>query len=84
MAGDWVLSARTAAREAGRDPDAIEITVSPGSWQWGASADRGAMQAYAAAGVTRFVTMANEAMSDDLTVIDRFLRHYQDEILAGL
>jgi probable F420-dependent oxidoreductase len=79
-----VETMHAAAREAGRDPDAIEITVAPGSWQWGASADRGAMQAYAAAGVTRFVTMANEAMSDDLTVIDRFLRHYREEILAGL
>jgi probable F420-dependent oxidoreductase len=75
---------RGAAREAGRDPDAIEITVSPSSWQWGASTDLAAMKAFAAAGATRFVIMANEAMSDDLAVIETFIRRCREEILAQL
>jgi len=75
---------RATAEEIGRDPDDIEITVSPTSWRWGASTDLGVMKAYAELGVNRFVIVANEAMSTELSVIEAFIRKVREEILPRL
>ena len=75
---------RAAAIEAGRNPDDIEITVSPTSWRWGASSDIGVLRAYAASGVKRFVVVAQEAMSTELPAIEAFIRKLREEILPRL
>jgi probable F420-dependent oxidoreductase len=75
---------RAAAIEAGRDPDAIELTVSPASWKFGASFDLGAARAYAALGVTRLIVSAYEAGGSEPADIERFVKRHQDEILAKL
>jgi hypothetical protein len=75
---------REAAVEAGRDPDGIELTVSPASWKFGASRDLGIMKAYADLGVTRLIAVAHEAMSTDLGDIERFVKTCRDEVFARL
>ncbi len=75
---------RAAAREAGRDPDAIDLTFSPCSWKFGASLDLGIMRAYAALGITRLIAVAQEAMSTDIKDIERFIKTCQDTVLARL
>ena len=75
---------RAAAKEAGRDPAQIELTVSPPMWKFGASLDFGIMKAYADLGVSRFIVLPHEALSDELPAIERFIKRCQDEILARL
>jgi len=75
---------RAAAREAGRDPDQIEITVSPCAWKFGASADFGIVKAYADLGVSRIIMVTNEAMSTEVPVIERFVKKCLDEVIGRL
>jgi probable F420-dependent oxidoreductase len=75
---------RAAAREAGRDPDRIEISVSPAAWKFGASADLGIMKAYANVGVSRVIMMADEAMSTDPRAVERFVKKVLNEVVAKL
>jgi probable F420-dependent oxidoreductase len=79
-----VVTMRAAAKEAGRNPDAIELSVSPSMWKWGASMDRGIMKAYADVGVRRFVLAPQEAGSAELPDLERFIKRCQNEILARL
>jgi probable F420-dependent oxidoreductase len=71
-----------AAREAGRDPAQVELTVSPSSWKFGASLDIGIVKAYADLGVSRVIAVAHEAMSTDLGQIERFVKKCLDEVIA--
>jgi probable F420-dependent oxidoreductase len=75
---------RAAAREAGRNPDGIELTVSPTSWQFGASLDLGIVKAYADLGVSRVIAVAHEAMSTELADIERWVKQVQDRVIARL
>jgi probable F420-dependent oxidoreductase len=75
---------RTAAKEAGRDPDKIEITVSPAAWRFGASADLGIMKAYADLGVSRLIMVANEATSTELADIERYVKNILNHVIAKL
>jgi probable F420-dependent oxidoreductase len=75
---------RAAARDAGRDPDAIELSVAPSAWKFGASMDLGIMKAYADLGVSRLVITAHEAMSTDLADIERYVKKCRDEVYARL
>lgn len=74
---------KAAAKEAGRDAANIELTVSPSSWKFGASRDKGVLKAYADLGVSRVIAVAHEPMSTDIKDIERFLRETQD-IIASL
>ncbi len=73
-----------AAKEAGRDPAKIELTVSPCSWKFGASLDYGVMKAYADLGVSRLIAVAHEAMSTELNDIERFVKKCLDEVISRL
>jgi probable F420-dependent oxidoreductase len=75
---------RAAAKEAGRDPADIELTVSPTSWKFGSSLDIGVVRAYAALGVSRIIISAYEAGGSEPADIDRLIKRHQDEILAKL
>jgi probable F420-dependent oxidoreductase len=75
---------RTAAKEAGRDPDAIELTVSPSAWKFGATRDFHVVKAYADLGVTRILMLADEAMSTDVGDIERYIKTCQDEVISRL
>jgi probable F420-dependent oxidoreductase len=72
-----------AAKEAGRDPSKIELSVSPPMHKFGASLDQGIMKAYVDVGVTRFLAMPHEAMSRELPEIERFIGKCRD-LLAKL
>jgi probable F420-dependent oxidoreductase len=69
---------RQAAREAGRDPDSIELTVSPGAWRPDAWSDPGAVKAYADLGVTRLVMSAAEVPTNDVADIERLIKQRLD------
>jgi probable F420-dependent oxidoreductase len=65
---------RQAAKDAGRDPDGIELSVSPCSWKFGGSTDPGVLKAYADLGVSRVIGVTNEAMSTDIKDIERWVK----------
>ena len=75
------LVRRTAAA-AGRDPDAIEITVWPGSFAPAGTFDLDLVRAYVAAGARRLIVAAHEGSSIDPSDVARFLRRYQDDVIA--
>ena len=75
---------RRTAKEAGRDPDSIEITAWPGSWKPGGSLDHKLAAAYKAVGVTRLMISAHEAGSTDLADLERFIKKYRDEVAGPL
>ena len=75
---------RRTAVEHGRDPDAIELTVWPGSYRYGSAFDFDLAKRYADLGVTRFVVAAQEAPGDSFDDLRRFLADYQDQVLSCL
>jgi probable F420-dependent oxidoreductase len=78
---DFALRLETmgkAAREAGRDPATIELTVSPTSWKYGGSLDLGILRAYAALGVTRFIISSYEAEGREPADIERLVHRHRD------
>jgi probable F420-dependent oxidoreductase len=72
------------AKEAGRDPSKIELSVSATSWKFGASLDVGIVRAYAQLGVTRLITGAFEAGGTEPADMERFIKRVQDEVVARL
>ena len=81
---DRVARIRETAVEHGRDPDAIELTVWPGSYRHGSAHDLDLAKRYADLGVTRFVVSAQEAPGDSLDDLRRFLGDYREQVLAKL
>ena len=79
-----VADVRTAAVGAGRDPDAIELTVWPTSWQVGAALDLDLARRYADAGAHRLVVSAQEAGGPGLEELRRFLGEYREQVLDRL
>jgi len=75
---------RSTARDAGRDPDAIELSVWAGSYQPGGAFDLDLAQRYADVGVTRFVVSAQEAAGASFDDLRRFLSEYRTQILDRL
>jgi len=71
---------RRAAKEAGRDPAEIELTVSPASWKHGGSLDLGVLRAYAQIGVSRFIVSAYEAEGREPADIERLVNRHRDLI----
>jgi len=81
---DRIQEIRSTAVEHGRDPDAIELTVWPGSYRYGSAFDVDLARRYADLGVTRFVVAAQEASGDSFDDLRRFLSDYQDQVLTRL
>lgn len=69
-----------AARDAGRDPRAIELTVWPGSWQFRASLDANVMRRYLALPISRVVVAMHEAEGASFAGLRELLRRTQDVI----
>lgn len=78
---DRVATIRATAVEHDRDPDAIEMTVWPGSYQRGGSFDLGLIEKYAESGLDRLIVSAAESGSTDIDDIRRFVGRYQAEVL---
>lgn len=79
-----VATIRATAHDHGRDPDAIELTVWPGSYQPASTFDLGLAKRYADVGVTRFVVAAHEAGGPGLDDLRRFLGDYRERVLDRL
>jgi probable F420-dependent oxidoreductase len=75
---------RAAAREAGRDPDEIELTVWPGSFDFTRTFDLDLVKRYAELGVRRLVVCGMEAGGSDLESVRRLLGSYQEKVVAKL
>ncbi len=72
-----------AAREAGRDPAAIELTVWPGSWQFRGSLDRELMQRYLELPVARVMIAQHEGDTADIAGTRELIRRTR-EVLDSL
>ncbi len=79
-----VETIKKTAREAGRDPSAIDLTIWPSSWKAGGALDLGLARAYRDAGATRFLITAQECGSIETNDVERFVKRYRDEIIARL
>jgi len=77
-------SMRAAALEAGRDPDAIELTVWPGSFDFQRGFDLDFVSRYAELGVHRLVVSGLEVGGPDFDDLRRLLESYQDRIVRRL
>lgn len=75
---------RAAARDAGRDADAVELTVWPGSFDFSRSFDLEFVRGYVEHGVDRLIVSAPESGGNDLDSVKRLIGTYQDQILARL
>lgn len=75
---------RSAATEAGRNPDAVELTVWPGSFDFTRSFDLDFVKAYVERGVDRLIISAPESGGNDLESVKRLIGTYQDQILTRL
>jgi probable F420-dependent oxidoreductase len=73
-----------AARSAGRDPTAIEVTAWPSSWKPDVSLDLAVMRRYAELGVARLLIAARESGSSNVDDIADFVRRVQDEVMTRL
>jgi probable F420-dependent oxidoreductase len=75
---------RDAAETAGRDPDAIELTVWPGSWDPMATFDVDLARRYVAAGARRLVVSTAMAEGSDRDALARFLERVQREVIHAI
>ncbi len=75
---------REAARQAGRDPEGIELTVWPGSYDFTRTFDLDLVREYRDLGIERVVVSVVEAQTTDIEKQRDFLRRYRDEVLARL
>jgi probable F420-dependent oxidoreductase len=75
---------RTTAVEHRRDPDAIELTVWPGSYKPGSAFDLDLAKQYADLGVARFLVSAQEGGGTSFDDMRRFLSDYREQILDRL
>ena len=81
---DLVTTIRSTAADHGRDPDAVELTVWPGSYRYGSAFDLDLAKRYAEVGVTRFVVSAQEATGPSFDDLRRFLADYREQVLDRL
>jgi probable F420-dependent oxidoreductase len=75
---------QAAAKEAGRDPAAIELSIWPASYDFTRSFDVPFVKSYVDAGAERVVTSCVEAQTNDIAEQRDFIRRYQDEVLSRL
>jgi len=73
-----------AAKEAGREPREVELSVWPGSYDFTRTFDLDLVRGYAGVGVSRIVVSAGEGGEPDIARQRDFIRRYQDEVLAKL
>lgn len=81
---DAASQLRDAARRAGRDPSAVEITVWPGSYDPRLEWDVEWVRQFVKAGATRLVLRLQVAKPDELTLVSEQLTRYRTEVLDRL
>ena len=79
-----LVTLREAARGAGRDADAVELSIWPGSYDFTRTFDLDLARAYADLGVSRLVVSAGEGGGDDLDSMRRLLESYQEQVIKKL
>lgn len=79
-----LITLREAARDAGRDADAVELTIWPGSYDFTRTFDLDLVRAYVDQGVSRLVISAGEGGGDDLDSMRRLLESYQEQVIEKL
>jgi probable F420-dependent oxidoreductase len=79
-----VETIHTTAREHGRDPDAIEITVWPGSWKPGSTLDLDVVRRFTEVGAHRMTMSAQESGATEVSQIRDLVRRVQDEVISNL
>jgi len=77
-----ILSA--AAREAGRDPTEVELSIWPASYDFMKTFDVPFVKSYTDAGASRVVISQGEAGTIEIDGQRDFIRRYQDEVLSKL
>ena len=70
----------SAARDAGRDPAAVELTVWPGSWQFRGSLDRELMRRYLDLPVRRVMIAQHEGETADIPGLRTLIRQTRDAL----
>ena len=70
----------SAARDAGRDPAAVELTVWPGSWQFRGSLDRELMRRYLNLPVRRVMIAQHEGETADIPGLRTLIRQTRDAL----
>ena len=75
---------RAAAREAGRDPDAVEVTIWPGSFDFSRTWDVDFVRRYAEQGIDRLILSANEGEGPDLDSVRKLVESYRERVIAKL
>ncbi|NRA10141.1 MAG: LLM class F420-dependent oxidoreductase [Myxococcales bacterium] len=79
-----LITLREAARDAGRDADAVELTIWPGSYDFTRTFDLDLVRAYVDQGVSRLVISAGEGGGDDLDSMRRLLESYHEQVIEKL
>ena len=72
------------AKQAGRDPSEIELSIWPASYDFTRTFDHAFVSRYTDAGAARVVISQGESQTIDIAGQRDFIRRYQDEILAKL
>jgi probable F420-dependent oxidoreductase len=75
---------REAAREAGRDPAAVELTVWPGSYAFDRTFDLDFVRRYVELGTQRLVVSALEARSTSMDDLRRLVHEYREKVIEKL
>ena len=70
----------SAARDAGRDPAEVELTVWPGSWQFRGSLDRALMRRYLNLPVRRVMIAQHEGETADIPGLRTLIRQTRDAL----
>ena len=73
-----------AAREAGRDPAEVELSIWPASYDFMKTFDVPFVKSYTDAGASRVVISQGEAGTIEIDGQRDFIRRYQDEVLSKL
>jgi len=68
----------------GRDPDTIEITAWPGSYDQPSELDVGYVRRFVAAGASRLLFWPNMTSPDDLPLVPEQLERYQEQVIGKL
>lgn len=82
--GRGVETIHATAKEAGRDPGRIELSVWPASFDFTKTFDLDFARRYVERGVHRLVISQGESMTTDIEGQRDFIRRYQDQVLAKL
>ena len=79
-----IKTLRKTAQEHGRNPDEIELTLWPGSYDFSRTFDLDFVKQYADQGVSRLIVSAMEGQVSQLDDVRRLVESYQEKVIAKL